>query len=245
MNIERRKWKEEITSIYTLNAKLNMLGAGYIIEPWSLQVRTNKDILDKKYIEIVEPARYIGQTSFFQNNNVQAIKLPSTMRSIADGAFYGCARIQDVELNEGLKDIGYRCFCRCTEIRKIKLPSTLVSIGDGAFSGCNKLEEIEIPSGVAEISQSMFQGCTELNTVILNEGIKAIGNYAFYDCVSLKRIVFPKTLDVISPLAFSKCSNLKEVIFKNKNIVHQLSGIAHQTVLPIPPLPIPIIKYEV
>lgn len=90
----------------------------------------------------------------FENNNIPAIYMPSTMQSIGAGAFKGNAKLKSVE---------------------IEAPE--VKIGKEVFSGCELLEAISINAAV--IPEQSFFGCTALSSVTIGKKVAVIGPYAF------------------------------------------------------------------
>jgi len=76
---------------------------------------------------------------------LQSIKLPSTLNEIGDYAFYNCASLRELVLNnDGLKEIGENAFYCCSSLQSITFPSTLTDIGNCAFHSCRNLREVVI-----------------------------------------------------------------------------------------------------
>ena len=77
--------------------------------------------------------------AFRQACNLDYVKFPTTLRTIADEAFHN-AQIDMIDWSEGLEEIGARAFQYDME-EVIELPSTVRTIGESAFegSGCQEL----------------------------------------------------------------------------------------------------------
>ena len=77
----------------------------------------------------------------FCYTRIKRITLPSTLRVLGDGAFYGCNRLKRVTFAEGsqLEQIGPHCFSS-TAIEEFQAPPSLREIGCEAFSSCSSLE---------------------------------------------------------------------------------------------------------
>ena len=101
---------------------------------------------DIKKIVIEEGVTGIGEASFYDECNLEAVELPATLKSIGDGAFAGCTSLSDIEL-----------------------PAGLLSIGSYAFQEC-AITAITIPAGVSEIDPLSFYGCTSLESITVAEG---------------------------------------------------------------------------
>ena len=85
---------------------------------------------------------YIPNNAFKQNTNFTCDKLPDSLKSIGDYAFYFCEKVAITEIPEGVETIGAYSFymddddgrAPITEMEIVTLPSTLKSIGDCAFA---------------------------------------------------------------------------------------------------------------
>ena len=84
----------------------------------------------------------IGPAAFYQNQNINSIYLPSTIKFIEDNAFSGCSNLIEIKLNEGLEVIKEHAFSHCNSLSKILIPSTVQSLNELAFAKCNSLTEV-------------------------------------------------------------------------------------------------------
>lgn len=66
----------------------------------------------------------------FSYTEVKLVKLPSTLRVLGDGTFYGCDNLRKVVFEEGsaLKMIGTEAFKYCRSLKHIDLPKELEHI---------------------------------------------------------------------------------------------------------------------
>lgn len=126
----------------------------------------------------------IGKGSCASNKHLQTIMIPSSVNTIEDEALFGCSRLSNVQLTEGLE-----------------------FIGEAAFFCCNALSKIEIPGSVKSIDFRAFMYCENLSEVKLYEGAETIGRYAFYACGGLKKVSIPKSVNAIGDSAFESSSN--------------------------------------
>ena len=88
--------------------------------------------------------------------------MPSTLITIAKKAFYDCANLYKVIIEEGLTSIGDEAFSDCTGLYNISLPKSLTSIGVNAFYECYNLKEVFISKSVTYIGSNAFYGCTRV-----------------------------------------------------------------------------------
>ena len=176
----------------------------------------------------------IGERAFSESNIV-SVEIPSSVKTIHDGAFFKCHSLQRVILHDGLKTIGEYAFQGCEKLSEIILPESvrtieigalsvcpslqkvilnegLEIIGEEAFWQCGSLSEITIPGSVKTIEKSAFRECSNLQRVVLHEGLKTIGEFAFQECNKLSEITIPNTVKTIEKYALSRCPSLQKVI---------------------------------
>ena len=167
--------------------------------------------------------------------------IPSTLTTvvIADAtvipeeAFYNCANITSVTLNNGVKTIGTRAFKNCTALQSMSLPSSVTEVGSYAFYGCSNMASITL-SNLTKINDYTFYNCSSLTGVTLPETLTEIGDYAFYgtgiegitipntvtsiggyafaNCKTLLSVTLPQSITIIKSSMFSGCENLKDVV---------------------------------
>lgn len=130
----------------------------------------------------------IGDKAFYMNYGVKAISLPSTLKTIGNGAFYS------------------------TDIKTLNIPNSVTSIGDECMAGCIYLTEVHLPEGLTSLPGSIFQSCSALKTLELPANITSIPTWAF-DCSGLETIVIPDAVETIMEGAFSSCGSLVNVTF--------------------------------
>ena len=155
---------------------------------------------DEKLEKIILPntLRIIGREAFAGSSLETAI-LPKSLLIIEDGAFADSS-LKSVNIPDSVSVIGEEAFSG-TEITSIRIPRLVISIGARAFEQTN-ITSIILPSNVKSVSEETFSWCRELKTVII-EGAKIIGPSAFAGCDKLKNINLPDTLTTIEDCAFS------------------------------------------
>ena len=159
--------------------------------------------------------KYIG--SFQGCTGIEFIAdMPATVETIADYAFYGCTRLHDISLSEGLKYIGISCFEGCEMLESIKLPASLKVLREYAFRLCTALQTVEFAENLDFYTDeggyysygfynNVFDGCESLHTVILPKNSRnglIIPMATFSWCPNLKSIEFPANTRRIDQQAF-------------------------------------------
>ena len=141
---------------------------------------------------------------------LQEIRLPSTLRTLGDGAFYGNAALEAITLPDGLEEIGSDAFGSCAGLKSVTIPASVKKLGALAFYHCSALERAALGNGLTKLEEEVFSGCTSLESVAFGEGILSIGQNAFHE-TGLTDLVLPDCLESIDNGAFSNCSGLEGV----------------------------------
>ena len=81
------------------------------------------------------------------------VRLPKTLISIGDWAFYGNL-LTSIDLPDSLTSIGYYSFST-NNLTNLELPDNLTSLGSYAFNN-NKLKTVRVPDGITEIQFGTF-----------------------------------------------------------------------------------------
>ena len=129
-------------------------------------------------------------SSFFSDIILQ---IPSTIKTIEDGAFYGNSRnwglsdkeIIGIQFNEGLEDIGKEAFYKCNDLidTTIKLPNSIKHISDNAFGKTNiEILDLRTLDHVIDVdsdldSKNSFLYDTKINKIIFKDD-KILNLYA-------------------------------------------------------------------
>ena len=88
-----------------------------------------------------------------------ALTIPSSVTTIADGAFYDCSELTSITIPAGVTTIGDNAFSSCTGLTSITIPASVTRIGRNAFFFCSALKSITIPASVTNIGTGAFYGC--------------------------------------------------------------------------------------
>ena len=106
----------------------------------------------------------IEDGAFRAASNLAYVKFPSTLNSIANGAFFN-AQIGLIDWSEGLEEIGAHAFQYGGQA-VLELPSTLRTIGESAFESA-WCQEVYLGGNVESIGARAF-AATPLNYVVLD-----------------------------------------------------------------------------
>lgn len=119
------------------------------------------------------------------------IKIPDSVETIGNGAFYDCRDLERITLPSALQTLSTVTFYNCTALSEVTFPASLKTIESSAFSGCRNLSEVKLPASLTTIQSSVFNHCSKLETVSYDGSpeqwsqITAGNDFLGYSCPSL------------------------------------------------------------
>ncbi len=149
----------------------------------------------------------IPKGAFAYCKNLKTIKLPSTITSIGDEAFYNCQSLTNIEgLDKcNLKSIGSAAFSNCKALENLDFSqSTFTSVPSKAFYGCSALAKITLPDTLTTIGGYAFYACYGIPQLDLsNTALTTLENYALYQMRETTKLSLPDSISSIGTHAFS------------------------------------------
>ena len=188
-------------------------------------------------ITIPEQVTYNGNTyrvtgidsmTFYKDQDLVRINLPSTLEFIEKAAFYNCDNLDIINI----ADLGQWC--------KMDFDGTYneynpLYYARHLYLNGEEIQDLVIPEGVEKLRDYAFTYCSSLRSVTFPE-MRAIGDYAFDECSNLKRVNIEK-VDSIGRYAFEDCWSLNEVHIPNLEawckILFAYGGYNHQSSNPL------------
>ena len=154
---------------------------------------------------------YSGVTYYNKNSTLESVRLPDSVTSIGNSAFYGCSGLTGMTVPDGVTSIGNSAFSGCTGLTNVTIGDSVTSIGDDAFWGCTSLESVTIPDSVTSIGRYAFNNCRNLTSVTIPDSVTSIDAYTFYGCTSLESVKIPGSVTSIAYESFAGCSTLESI----------------------------------
>lgn len=149
----------------------------------------------------------IPEGAFAYCKNLKTIKLPSTITSIGDEAFYNCQSLTNIEgLDKcNLKSIGSAAFSNCKALENLDFSqSTFTNVPSKAFNGCSALAKITLPNTLTTIGGYAFYACYSIPQLDLsNTALTTLENYALYQMRETTKLSLPDSISSIGTHAFS------------------------------------------
>lgn len=177
-------------------------------------------------IEIDEGITNIS-ASAFEGTSISTIKLPASIKTIGEKAFYNCSSLTKVEFlgtTSSLEKIEDKAFERCTSLCDVNLSNctNLTAIGNRAFFNNATYNNFYIPASVETITGSIF-GLSKIGSYsivgdsskyVCENGIlfeidndqNKISVVAYPNAKSEYVLTLPETVNKIESYAFSKTS---------------------------------------
>ena len=157
-----------------------------------------------------KPLVEIENGAFYNNNYINSVVLPDTVKKMGQGVFKDCENLQNVHFPTDITSISEEMFAGCSSLKEFTFSRKIKGIGQGAFQGCSSLKNIICPS-VNSLGFRCFANCTSLKSVIFKKGIVESSGGTFSKCVNLETVVFPQGTKVIAFATFEDCKSLKHI----------------------------------
>lgn len=163
------------------------------------------------YNEQLYYVKYIGNSAFYECNNLVKVTIPNNIISIGDYAFYKCYSLPQINIPKSVTSIGDFSFQDCTCLTSVTIPDNVTNIGIWAFHGCTDLRSVIIGNSVAKIGYWAFAGCTSLESISIPNSLTILEGGTFSDCRSLTSISIGKGIKAIEDDVFKNCKNIVSV----------------------------------
>jgi len=180
--------------------------------------------------------------------------IPNSVTSIGETAFFDCENLVSVIIPRGVISIGESAFSGSDNLKFVTIPSSVAKIGDAAFGSCTSLVSINvhkdnavyssidgvlfnkaqdvlllypsgrqgayaIPNGVTATDYRVFiGGCgghCGLTAITIPGSMTYIDDAAFMSCPALISVTIENGVQHIGPNAFNRCGSLKSVTIPN------------------------------
>ena len=157
---------------------------------------------------------YAVATGTADNQGLEEVVLPETIRQIADSAFLNCTNLKRVESFGPLDRISIRAFESCTSLTEILCHSGVKELGDYCFHLCASLNKAELGHKLQELPEGAFEGCgfeglltistprvgmraykdnKQVTTLHILEGVEHLGEGVFLGMDALREVCFAQT----------------------------------------------------
>ena len=169
----------------------------------------------------------IGKNAFFSNKKLTSIKLPPSVNTIEDYAFYNCSNLEEINLdnvtrkgNRALEGIAFGRYSYADSINGYMFFQLRGKEAILNHTRDNTPSKVTIPSTfeykgktytVTEIGDMAFSSNNDIESVSIPATVRIIGKGAFSDCSRLKKVIISNGLTTIQDQAFANCSSLENI----------------------------------
>ena len=163
----------------------------------------------------------------------ESFTVPSSVRYIADYAFFGSENLKSVKLNAGLYSIG-SCAFSLSALESVTIPSSVRVVDSWCFNNCSSLAKVTFEDGMVDLwnmgAQGQFYDCPSLASVRLPETLTRVSNTCFAN-TALTSIDIPAKVKEVNYAAFADIPTLARVtgcegLQKINNIAFRYTGIS-------------------
>ncbi|MDD7351501.1 MAG: leucine-rich repeat domain-containing protein [Clostridia bacterium] len=186
--------------------------------------------------KIVIPEEYKGKpviaildSAFETDKLLVSVTIPSTVKSIGECAFAGCASLEEIKIPKSVNSIGEFAFAQCSSLKKIEVDKDnqfysskgnclIEDETSTMIAGC-KNSKIPNDGSVKLLAEAVFYGVTP-SEITIPKSVTTIAESTFLCCIGLKKVVIEEGTTTICFGAFNTCIDLESVTLPSsiKNI---------------------------
>ena len=111
----------------------------------------------------------IGEYCFRSCSSIQTITLPSSVKQIEDGAFWGCNSLEHISLDR-VAHLGYGVFQGCIKLRTVIIGLPISTLEPYTFLGCASLQQVTL-RGNCSLRAWSFAECSNQDNPLRVVGI--------------------------------------------------------------------------
>lgn len=203
------------TSPFYNNSELELcLPGGYLNTEWKRVSGT---------VTIPDGVTKIGNYAFAYYDYLAYLRLPDTLTSIGEGAFYECRDLISIQrFGSGVRSVGKNAFMYCTSLLSVAMMNQTVLDNWCSIDFAN---EYSTPlngttsndaRGLFWINKNVISGdetWTAVKDLEISDGVTSINDYAFRYCTNLQSVTIPSSVTSIGKRAFGACNALHTVNF--------------------------------
>ena len=155
------------------------------------------------------------------------IELPTSLTSIASGAFSGCISLINIAIPNSVTNIAEDAFSYCIGLKEfiVQADNPKFTVKDGVLFNKNqtvllrypagKTGEYSIPPTVTNIGNSSFTDSKNMSGILIGNTVTFIGTNAFSGCTGLTNVVIPNSVTSLGAYSFYCCFGLTSVSIPN------------------------------
>ena len=158
------------------------------------------------------------------DRSIEEIEIPEGVETIGECALRGCSRLKKVKLPKTIKTIGNMAFYMIRSIEEVEIPEGCTTIGASVFAGCTKLATVKLPESITAIGSTAFNA-TAITSFVYPDNVDRIDDRIFLGCQKLESVVAPSACLHVDELAFSSCTECVTYDFTKCKAVPKLYNV--------------------
>lgn len=146
-------------------------------------------------------------------NQLDTIVIPASVKSIGEMAFYGCSQLTDIQLPQNLTTIERQAFMHCNGLTCVTIPMRVSIIGYGAFRSCANLTTVNYNARKCENTDEMCSNSpiTQFN---IGSNVECIPTRILMNQSRITSITIPAYVKSIGSEAFKGCTGIDTVVYR-------------------------------
>ena len=169
------------------------------------------------HINIPSSVKSIKNGNFQDCSKLQGVSIPNSVTLIGNYAFKGCSSLSSINIPSSVTSIGKEAFKSCLQLNTAYISNNVTEFGEAAFSGCSSLSSVNIPTSLTNIGKEFFLNCSSLSNVTIPNSVTSIGEKAFCGCRNLLSLAIPASVSTIEDMAFANCPGLTSIKVNSGN----------------------------
>lgn len=165
-------------------------------------------------------ASYSGEVAIPERVVHNGVTYPVT--AIAGGAFSYSNNLTAVEIPNTVRSIGDHAFASCTALQGIVIPNSVESLGRCVFHTCSAMTSAVVGNSVPVIDEYCFQYCYSLNDVVIGTSVEFLAIKAFFDCPNIRKVTCLAT----TPPSMNASYSLSNEAYQNATLCVPGSAMA-------------------
>lgn len=163
----------------------------------------------------------IGYKAFFEEDKLEKVSLPSTIKTIDSYAFSNCDNLMEVSSrgSSGIETLREYAFAGCPSLQSVPDFSNISNLPKYVFGQCGKLEKVIFSSKLTAVGVYSFNRCYSLQSAGDLSNVKSVGDYSFNGCKILE--FNPTDFSQITSVGWSSfegCTKLESIDLSNATI---------------------------
>ena len=178
---------------------------------------------DVEKVKVPDGVIEMGSYSF-DACGIRSLYLPMSVRTISEGAFEGCYKLEKLYIENPDIVLESGCLLGLESLKSVYIGRQKIDVivADGEYGigdqrgNCLERylgddEAYKVDDDIKRIGETAFINNSTLREVVIPPSVVEIDDNAFSNCSALSQVELPDTLEIIDRYVFQNCTNIKEI----------------------------------